>query len=100
MPTEDGTAIRERVSHFVRPEIQYLKPGENITLRQTRQGWIQRIFQGRQAIERDLCTNCLNTNYIRRQLNAEQRKKALALEKDQSGDGNFYLLLADVDGAY
>lgn len=88
------------VSHFVRPEIQYLKAGEQITIRQLKQGWFSRIFQGRPAIERDICMNCLNSNYIRRQLNDEYHRKALALEKDQSGESNFYLMLADVDGSY
>lgn len=95
------------VTHFVRPEIQYLKPTEigfkqteEIPLRLRLQGWVRRIFQGRPAIEREICMNCLNSNYNRRLLNNEVRAKALALEKDQSGEGNFYLLLADVDGQY
>ena len=87
--------------HFVQPEIDYLKEGQELTPRQVRLGWFDRgIFQARRAIERDICMDCLNGNYIRRQLNSEQRKKALALEKDQTGEDNFYLLLADVDGAY
>jgi hypothetical protein len=87
--------------HFVQPEIDYLKEGQELTARQLRLGWFDRgIFQARRAIERDICMDCLNVNYIRRQLNSEQRKKALALEKDQSSEDNFYLLLADVDGAY
>lgn len=94
----DGTGTE--IAHFVVPEIQYLKDNGEITLRQIKIGWKQRVFQGRTAIERDICMDCLNSNYIRRQLNAEQRSKALALEKDQNGDSNFYLLLADVDGAY
>jgi hypothetical protein len=86
--------------HFVRPEIRYLKQGEHLTLREQAQGWTERIFQGRPAIEREICMDCMNGNYIRRQLNAEQRRKARALEQDQQGGANFFLLLADVDGAY
>lgn len=100
IPSEDGTEIVQRVSHSVRPEIQYLKAGENITPRQQRQGWTQRIFQARPAIERDVCINCINANYIRRQLNAEQRSKAKKLEESQGAEENFYLVLCDVDGAY
>lgn len=87
-------------THFVRPEIQYLREGQEITLREKKMGWIQRIFQGRQAIERWICIDCLNANYIQRQLKAEYTRKAKALEADQSAEGNFYLLLTDADGNY
>ena len=98
---EDANGIvHGEEGHYVQPEIRYLKEGENLTAREKRQGWHQRIFQGRPAIERDTCIDCLNSNYIRKQLNGEQQAKAKALEIKQTGEGNFYLLLADVDGAY
>lgn len=88
-------------THYVRPEIHFLKDVEQITARQQRHGWFPRaIFQGRQCIERNICTDCLNSNYIRAQLNSEQQSKANALERQQTGEQNFYLMLADVDGAY
>lgn len=106
-PVVEAVGEESLITHFVRPEIQYLKPGEQgfaegqtLTLRQLARGWVRRIFQGRPAIEREICMDCLNVNYIRRQLNAEQRKKAQALERDQSGESNFFLLLADTDGNY
>lgn len=100
IPSEDGSELTQRVHHFVRPEIQYLKVGEVITARQARQGWIQRIFQGRPAIEREICMDCLNENYIHRQLNAEQKANALKLEQSQEAEENFYLVLTDADGCY
>lgn len=97
----DSTDTWAEITHFVRPEIRFLKPGETLTARDRRFGWQERaIFQGRRAIEREICMNCINANYIRRQLNSEQQKKARALEQSQNGEQNFYLLLADVDGAY
>ena len=100
-PMVDSTDTWAEITHFVRPEIRFLKPGETLTARDRRFGWQERaIFQGRRAIEREICMNCINANYIRRQLNSEQQKKARALEQSQNGEQNFYLLLADVDGAY
>lgn len=88
-------------THFVRPELLFTKDHEQITPRQRRQGWRPRDpIDGRHAFERDTCMDCLNSNYTRRQLNAEQSRKARALEKPEGGEQNFYLLLADTDGAY
>jgi hypothetical protein len=100
MLPDDSGRIVPHVKHFVRPDIEYLKPNQNVTPRQIKQGWIQRIFQGRQAIERALCIDCLNANYIRAQLNAEQRAKAKKQEEMQGAEENFYLSLCDMDGNY
>ena len=97
---ENGEPELNPLRHFVRPFIEYLPEGKSITERQKRLGFHQRTFQARQAIERDLCMDCINANYIRRQLNSEQRRKAAALEKEQTGESNFYLNLADADGCY
>jgi hypothetical protein len=89
------------VTHHVQIEIQWLKQSRPLQPREVKAGWrVKGIFQGRFAIERDICMDCLNSNYIRRQLNAEHRKKALALEQDKSAETNFYFALCDMDGAY
>jgi hypothetical protein len=91
----------QKISHSVVVMVEYLPDNKDLTPRQARQGWRARdLFLGRRAIERDLCFACINATHIRRQLNAEQAAKAKRLEQDQLGEENFYLLLADVDGAY
>ena len=88
------------IPHYVSPEIRFLREGQVLTPRERSQGWRETSTSQRKAIVRMICMDCVNSNYIRRQLNAEQRSKAIALERDQAKEANFYLQLADVDGAY
>jgi hypothetical protein len=88
------------IPHFVREHIEFMKEGQELTPRQIRQGWTAKVIQARRAMYRFLCMDCLNTNYIRRQLNSEQRTKALKLEERETGEENFYFRLCDMDGAY
>ncbi len=88
------------IPHFVREHIEFLKERRELTRSEIRQGWQLKTVQTRAAIVRFLCMNCLNANYVRRQLNAEQRSKALKLEQREKGEENFYFLLCDMDGAY
>lgn len=89
------------INHYVAPELMFLKTAEYLSPRLKRQGWRERDpMQGRRVLERDVCRDCMNSNYIREELNQEQRSKALKLEQNDTGEENFYLMLADVDGSY
>lgn len=81
------------VEHFVRPEIRYLGPRVAFSEKHKRQGWTQRSFQGRPALIRFMCVDCLNANDVRDRVWGQLRSDARKLEKPQNADAEFYELL-------
>lgn len=67
-------------------------------LRLKRRGWREIMFQGRKAIERYICMDCLNHNYIADAIHAEYQQTARRLEKPASSEQNFYHVLCEVEG--
>jgi len=70
--------------HWVKPEIRYIASREAMTCRQEGQGWQYRVFQGKPALERMQCVDCLRRNLERDQLWGEMRSRARELEADTS----------------
>jgi hypothetical protein len=68
--------------HWVKPEIRYIASREAVTRRQEAQGWQYRVFQGKPAMERMQCVDCLRRNLEREQLWSEIRTRARELEAD------------------
>lgn len=82
------------MEHFVKPEILYLDRGEDASRlpRLLRAGWKQRTFQGRVAVERFTCVNCLNENALRDKVWAEMKRDARRLEQQQKTSSSNYWL--------
>lgn len=90
IPTPDG------VQHFVVPEIRYIKDIEELTPRLMRLGWRGRAaFQGREAIERMICVECLNANDLRDRVWGQMREDARRLEKKSTSDEEYYAVLCE-----
>jgi len=70
--------------HWVKPEIRYVVSREAVTRRQEAQGWQYRVFQGKPALERMQCVDCLRRNLEREQFWGEMRSLARELEADTS----------------
>lgn len=84
--------------HLVVPEIRYFRGSEDITPRLRAQGWIPKMFQGRRAIYRFMCVNCLNENEVRDRVWDQLRDNAKKLEKPETNpDGEFYGILCEVN---
>ena len=94
--------------HSVKPEIRYLDTMAGFQreedrkdpvkmMRLLRKGWKQVAFQGRPAIQRLTCIDCLNANERARGVWAELKAAAETLERNASPEENFYHLLCEVD---
>lgn len=81
------------VEHFVRPEIRYLKPTEAFSEKHKRQGWTQRNFQGRPALIRYTCVDCMNANDVRDRVWGQLRSDAQKLEKGSNEWADYYQTL-------
>ena len=91
-----GAADREIVRpgidsvHFVVPEIRYLSRGEEFQPKYRAKGWAPKVFQGRQAMWRNICVNCLNENEVRDRVWSQLKADAAKLEKAPNQDAEFY----------
>ena len=93
IPNEGPVRDEDRV-HFVKPEIRYLGRAEDFSpQRHGKRGWIYKVFQGRPAMYRNLCVDCINANQQRDKVWAELKRDALRLEKPKNPDSDFYSLL-------
>lgn len=81
--------------HFVVPEIRYLGPSEDFHPRMKAKGWEPRSFQGRPAIERKICRNCLNDNRLRDDIWGELKQNAKRLEKPKDETADYYRVLCE-----
>lgn len=80
--------------HFVVPEIRYLGRSEDFSpKRHGVRGWTSKVFQGRPAMVRMMCVNCLNENRLRDRVWAGLRADAMRLEKPKNPDNDFYSVL-------
>ena len=70
--------------HWVKPEIRYIHSREAFSKRDEAKGWQYRVFQGRPALERMQCVECLRRNAERDQLWKEMRDRAKELETGSS----------------
>lgn len=96
---QDG---RLRDLHFVKKELRFFERAEDVNdaavMRRLRRGKFIGpviVVNGRKAMERLTCMDCLNQNERGRVIWGELRAQALKLERNQNEDENFYLLLVD-----
>lgn len=81
----------ERVEHYVKPEIKYLKSEHEYTPQLKARGWSFTHFQNRPAIQRLTCVECL-----RSQAQIDKQKAHLAKLSKQAREGsdlNYYQML-------
>ena len=83
--------------HWVKPELRYLKSQSEFTPRLAGLGWKWRMFNGRPAIERLSCIDCLNQNALRDWVWSELKESARRLEQteDKAALGGFYVDLCE-----
>lgn len=79
--------------HWVVPELRWLPAGGAMTRREAAAGWAQRMVQGKPAIERLTCRECLNLNAVRDGVWAAMRADARGLE--QKTVDRYYLSLCE-----
>lgn len=80
--------------HFVVPEVRYLGRSEDFSpMRHGKKGWTPKVFQGRPAMVRMMCVNCINENRLRDKVWGQLKTEALKLEKPKNPDTDFYSLL-------
>lgn len=87
----------EQSEHYVKPEIRYLDRGEdkwNERLR--KKGWAPRTFQGRNAMERMICVDCMNENEFRDRVWSSLKRDARDKEQQPDEDAEFYRVLCQV----
>ena len=100
--TQCGAPDRETPSgetepeHWVKPEIRWVPKGqtEGTRRRLERAGWAFRLFQGREAMERLTCVDCLRRNTDRDAVWEGMRREARRLEKgpEAAFDGYYQML--------
>lgn len=82
--------------HWVKPEIRYIADAASVTARDRSRGWNYRLFQGRPALERMQCVECLRRNAERDGFWTELRGKALELESSNDGGmASYFKALCD-----
>lgn len=84
--------------HLVVPEVKYLSRAEDFSSqRHGKKGWALRPhgFQGRQAMQRMICVNCLNENRLRDRVWAGLKADAMKMEKPKNPDSDFYAVLCN-----
>ena len=88
----------EEPEHFVKPEIRWVADG--MSPREKRRmeaaGWTLRVFQGRNAMERMMCVDCLRTNEERDKIWEGLRRDAKKLERQPAAAfGGYYQMLCE-----
>lgn len=82
--------------HLVVPEVKYLSRAEDFSKQKHgSKGWAPKMFQGRSAITRMICVNCINANRLRDRVWAGLKADALKMEKPKNPDGDFYAVLCN-----
>ena len=100
--SEEINGIRETV-HFVKIELRYFEREDDIhnaaLLRRLERGGFRGpiVVNGRKAMQRMACVDCLNIRERSRKVWGELKAQALKLERNQGAEENYYALLCDVD---
>lgn len=76
--------------HWVKPEIRYVADAASVTPRDRARGWSYRVFQGRAALERMQCVECLRRNAERDAFWSELRGRAREMESVNDGGMSAY----------
>jgi hypothetical protein len=85
----------EASEHFVVPEIRYLSGKLKWDEKFRKQGWVPRAFQGRDAMERMTCRNCLVSNALRDRVWGDMRTQANRMEKPADENAEYYRNLCE-----
>lgn len=85
--------------HFVKPEIRFIDRGDDKPLarRYVMQGWKVVMCQGRLAVERMICVDCLNSNALRDSVADDMRECQQRAQKQDAPPDNFYLTMCEQD---
>lgn len=77
--------------HWVKPEVKWIKKPEDVTPQLVAKGWAYKFFQGRHAMVRMACVDCLRKSAeVESQLKQYRKLAAAAERKDEE---NYYMAL-------
>jgi hypothetical protein len=96
-PDHEISVVGCEPAHSIKPEIRYIDRGDDkpFARRYIAKGWKVVMFQGRLAVERMICVDCLNTDSLRDMVAQDMRDCQKRAQKKEGTADDFYLTLCE-----